>query len=147
MYEIVSIGYPGLVLRGRPIAEPYHLGRGWVGFDFVAAFGGVTHLQHQIAIAPARQLQSPRSDRDARVVDGLRALRLVQTDFLYRHRALPITRCARGGDCDAAPLAQCAVLETQLVVEKSTRHILCLAHEKGRRYDSGCSRHRRCGCS
>jgi polyphosphate glucokinase len=39
MYDLVSIGYPGPVLRGRPIAEPYNLGRGWVGFDFGAAFG------------------------------------------------------------------------------------------------------------
>ena len=39
MYDVVSIGYPGPVLRGRPIAEPYNLGRGWVGFDFGAAFG------------------------------------------------------------------------------------------------------------
>jgi len=27
------------VLRGRPIAEPHNLGRGWVGFDFAGAFG------------------------------------------------------------------------------------------------------------
>ena len=38
-YDAVSIGYPGPVLQGRPIAEPYNLGPGWVGFDFVAAFG------------------------------------------------------------------------------------------------------------
>jgi polyphosphate glucokinase len=38
-YDVVSIGYPGPVLRGRPIAEPYNLGRGWVGFDFAEAFG------------------------------------------------------------------------------------------------------------
>ena len=38
-YDAVSIGYPGPVLHGRPIAEPYNLGRGWVGFDFAAAFG------------------------------------------------------------------------------------------------------------
>jgi polyphosphate glucokinase len=37
-YNAVSIGYPGPVLRGRPIAEPYNLGRGWVGFEFAAAF-------------------------------------------------------------------------------------------------------------
>lgn len=38
-YEVVSIGYPGPVLRGRPVAEPPNLGRGWVGFDYAAAFG------------------------------------------------------------------------------------------------------------
>jgi polyphosphate glucokinase len=38
-YDLVSIGYPGPVLHGRPVAEPYNLGRGWVGFDFAAAFG------------------------------------------------------------------------------------------------------------
>jgi polyphosphate glucokinase len=38
-YDVVSIGYPGPVLHGRPLAEPYNLGRGWVGFDFTAAFG------------------------------------------------------------------------------------------------------------
>jgi polyphosphate glucokinase len=38
-YDVVSIGYPGPVLRHCPIAEPHNLGRGWVGFDFAAAFG------------------------------------------------------------------------------------------------------------
>ena len=38
-YDVVSIGFPGPVLHGCPIAEPYNLGRGWVGFDFAAAFG------------------------------------------------------------------------------------------------------------
>ena len=37
-YDVVSIGYPGPVLRGRPIAEPHNLGHGWVGFDFARAF-------------------------------------------------------------------------------------------------------------
>src|SRR5919106_4457279 len=37
-YEAVSIGYPGPVVKNRPPAEPHNLGRGWVGFDFKAAF-------------------------------------------------------------------------------------------------------------
>jgi polyphosphate glucokinase len=37
-FEAVSIGYPGPVLRNRAVAEPHNLGRGWVGFDFEAAF-------------------------------------------------------------------------------------------------------------
>src|SRR6516165_8670580 len=38
-YEVVSIGYPGPVLGGRPSAEPVNLGRGWLAFDFAQAFG------------------------------------------------------------------------------------------------------------
>ena len=38
-YDVVSMGYPGPVLHGRPVAEPHNLGRGWVGFDYRAAFG------------------------------------------------------------------------------------------------------------
>jgi polyphosphate glucokinase len=37
-YDAVSIGYPGSVVRNRPLAEPYNLGRGWRVFDFKAAF-------------------------------------------------------------------------------------------------------------
>src|SRR5262245_60422140 len=38
-YDVVSIGYPGCVRHGMPIAEPYNLGYRWVGFDFQAALG------------------------------------------------------------------------------------------------------------
>src|SRR5215468_7727055 len=37
-YDAVSIGYPGVVVRNRPVADPYNLGSGWAGFDFEAAF-------------------------------------------------------------------------------------------------------------
>jgi polyphosphate glucokinase len=38
-YDVVSIGYPGVVVGGRPLHEPGNLGGGWVGFDFEKAFG------------------------------------------------------------------------------------------------------------
>lgn len=37
-YEVVSLGYPGPVVRGRPVAEPHNLAPGWVGYNFKAAF-------------------------------------------------------------------------------------------------------------
>ena len=49
-YDVVSIGYPGPVLHGRPIAEPYNLGRGWVGFDFAAAFGRPAKVMNDAAM-------------------------------------------------------------------------------------------------
>jgi predicted NBD/HSP70 family sugar kinase len=38
-YDVVSVGYPGVVVNGVPAEEPVNLGRGWVGFDFEGAFG------------------------------------------------------------------------------------------------------------
>jgi polyphosphate glucokinase len=38
-YDVISLGYPGVVLRGRPAVEPKNLSDGWVGFDFEKAFG------------------------------------------------------------------------------------------------------------
>jgi len=37
-YGAASIGYPGVVIRNRAVADPYNLGKGWAGFDFEAAF-------------------------------------------------------------------------------------------------------------
>jgi len=37
-YDAVSIGYPGVVINNRPLAEPWNLGPGWAGFNFEAEF-------------------------------------------------------------------------------------------------------------
>ena len=49
-YEAASIGYPGPVLRGRPVSEPHNLAPGWVGFDFEAAFGCPVRLVNDAAM-------------------------------------------------------------------------------------------------
>jgi len=38
-YDVISIGYPGPVVHGKPLSEPANLGKGWLGFDFEKAFG------------------------------------------------------------------------------------------------------------
>ncbi len=49
-YSRVSIGYPGPVLHGKPLAEPHNLGSGWVGFDFHKAFGKPVKLVNDAAM-------------------------------------------------------------------------------------------------
>jgi polyphosphate glucokinase len=49
-YDVVSIGYPGPVLHGKPVAEPRNLGPGWVGFDFRKAFGKPVRLVNDAAM-------------------------------------------------------------------------------------------------
>jgi len=49
-YDAASIGYPGVVFRGRIAAEPFNLGRGWVGFDFQAALGKPVRIINDAAM-------------------------------------------------------------------------------------------------
>ena len=49
-YDVVSIGYPGVVVHGKIITEPHNLGRGWIGFDFRKAFGRPTLLMNDAAM-------------------------------------------------------------------------------------------------
>lgn len=49
-YEAVSMGYPGPVLNGKPMAEPHNLAPGWVGFDFEAAFGKPVKILNDAAM-------------------------------------------------------------------------------------------------
>src|ERR1039458_965778 len=38
-YDVAAIGYPGYVVHGKPVHEPYNLGKGWVGFDYAKGLG------------------------------------------------------------------------------------------------------------
>ena len=49
-YDGVSIGFPGPVLHGRPLAEPRHLGGGWAGFDYLGAFGCLVKVVNDAAM-------------------------------------------------------------------------------------------------
>jgi polyphosphate glucokinase len=49
-FDHVSLGYPGLVLRDRPVAEPHNLGTGWTGFDYAKAFGCPIHVINDAAM-------------------------------------------------------------------------------------------------
>ena len=49
-YDVVSIGYPGPVVQGRPLRDPYNLGGGWVGFNYRRAFGKPVKLVNDAAM-------------------------------------------------------------------------------------------------
>lgn len=49
-YEAVSIGYPGPVADGRPLSEPYNLGRGWIDLDYEGQFGRPVKLINDAAM-------------------------------------------------------------------------------------------------
>jgi len=78
-YDAVSIGYPGVVLHGKPVVEPHNLGRGWVGFDYEKAFAKPVRIINDAAL---QALGSYKRDRmlflglgtglgSALIVDGI----------------------------------------------------------------------------
>jgi polyphosphate glucokinase len=49
-FDVVSIGFPGPIVDGKPAREPKNLGTGWVGFDFTAALGKPVKLVNDAAM-------------------------------------------------------------------------------------------------
>jgi polyphosphate glucokinase len=49
-YNLVALGYPGAVGPVGPVGEPGNLCRGWVGFDFAAAFGRAVRVANDAAM-------------------------------------------------------------------------------------------------
>ena len=49
-WEGVSIGVPAPVHGGRIAVDPVHLGAGWVGFDYAAAFGAPVRVVNDAAM-------------------------------------------------------------------------------------------------
>jgi len=59
-YDVVSIGYPGPVVRGRISREPHNLGRGWTRFDFERAFGCPVRIINDAAMQAVGSYQGKR---------------------------------------------------------------------------------------
>ena len=49
-FDVVSIGYPGVVVRDKPVTEPVNLGRGWVNFNYRKAFGRPVRMINDAAM-------------------------------------------------------------------------------------------------
>ena len=59
-YDVVSLGFPGVVRRGRPAREPRNLGKGWVGFDFEKAFACPVKVINDAAMQALGSYESGR---------------------------------------------------------------------------------------
>jgi predicted NBD/HSP70 family sugar kinase len=49
-YDVITIGYPGPIVRGKIAREPVNLGPGWVRFNFARALGRPVRLINDAAM-------------------------------------------------------------------------------------------------
>jgi glucose-6-phosphate isomerase len=49
-YDVITLGIPSPVLRGRVMEEPWNLGKGWVDFDWAAALGKPVRILNDAAM-------------------------------------------------------------------------------------------------
>ena len=49
-YDVISMGYPGSVMQGKPAEEPRNLASGWVGFDYEQALGKPVRIVNDAAM-------------------------------------------------------------------------------------------------
>ena len=59
-YEVISIGYPGLVKEGKIVRNPGNLGAGWIGFDFEKAFDRPVKIINDAAMQALGKYESGR---------------------------------------------------------------------------------------
>jgi glucose-6-phosphate isomerase len=49
-YDAITLGIPSPVIRGKVVEEPWNLGKGWVDFDWAAAFGKPVKILNDAAM-------------------------------------------------------------------------------------------------
>ncbi len=59
-YQVVSMGYPGPVVDGRPLSEPHNLGAGWIELDYQGRFGRPVRLINDAAMQALGSYQGGR---------------------------------------------------------------------------------------
>ena len=59
-YEVISLGFPGLVREGRIARNPLNLGGGWMDFDFEKAFKKPVRIINDAAMQALARYESGR---------------------------------------------------------------------------------------
>jgi polyphosphate glucokinase len=59
-YDVISIGFPGPVMHGKPAADSPNLSKGWVGFDYEKHFGKRVKIINDAAMQALGSYQGGR---------------------------------------------------------------------------------------
>ncbi|HEX6164600.1 MAG TPA: hypothetical protein VFZ31_14615, partial [Vicinamibacterales bacterium] len=102
-YDVITIGIPSPVLRGTVMEEPWNLGKGWVGFDWAAAFGKPVRIMNDAAMQALGSDEGGRmlfiglgSGLGTALVDEGRVVSLELAHFPYQNQTLEDLMGQRG---------------------------------------------------
>ena len=92
-YDVVTLGIPSPVLRGRVMEEPWNLGKGWVDFDWSTALGKPVKILNDAAMQALGSDQGGRmlflglgSGLGTALVDDGRVVSLEFAHFPFRNQ-------------------------------------------------------------
>src|SRR5665811_699263 len=60
LYDVATVGYPAPVVHGKPVHEPYNLGKGWVGFNYAKGLGCPVKVLNDAAMQAVGSYQGGR---------------------------------------------------------------------------------------
>ena len=117
-YDVISIGIPSPVLRGKVMEEPWNLGTGWVGFDWAKAFGVPVKVLNDAAMQALGSDEGGRmlfvglgSGLGTALVDDGRVVALELAHFPYKGQTLEDVLGQRGLAALGEEAWKAAVLE------------------------------------
>jgi glucose-6-phosphate isomerase len=117
-YDVITIGIPSPVLRGKVMEEPWNLGTGWVGFDWARAFGKPVKIMNDAAMQALGSDEGGRmlfvglgSGLGTALVEDGRVVALELAHFPYKSQTLEDVLGQRGLAALGEEAWKAAVLE------------------------------------
>jgi glucose-6-phosphate isomerase len=117
-YDVITIGIPSPVLRGRVMEEPWNLGKGWVDFDWRAALGKPVKILNDAAMQALGSDEGGRmlflglgSGLGSALVEDGRVVGLELAHFPYEGQTLEDVLGQRGLEALGVDRWRAAVLE------------------------------------
>ena len=117
-YDVITLGIPSPVLRGRVMEEPWNLGKGWVEFDWAGAFGVPVKILNDAAMQALGSDEGGRmlfvglgSGLGTALVDEGRVVALELAHFPYKGQTLEDVLGQRGLAALGEEAWRAAVLE------------------------------------
>src|SRR5918993_2084036 len=126
-YDVITLGIPSPVVRGKVMEEPWNLGKGWVDFDWSAALGVPVKIMNDAAMQALGSDEGGRmlflglgSGLGTSLVDDGRVVALELAHLPYRNETFEDVLGQRGLKALGEEKWRAAVLEAAELLRAAT---------------------------